>query len=62
MSFSEHFTVLDQNAQAVAKFADRTAAAYEHSFGKAARYYWVHLRGNRTRPNRCPCIHWEKFW
>jgi len=29
-SFAEHFTVLDQNARVVAKFADGAAAAYEH--------------------------------
>jgi hypothetical protein len=35
-SFAEHFTVLDQNARVVAKFADGAAAAYEHVYGKGS--------------------------
>ena len=33
-SFAEHFSVLEQNARVVAKFADGTTAAYEHRYGK----------------------------
>jgi len=35
-SFAEHFTVLEQNARVVAQFADETAAAYEHPYGKGS--------------------------
>jgi hypothetical protein len=35
-SFAEHFTVLDERARVVAKFADGTAAAYEHAYGKGS--------------------------
>ena len=36
MSFAEHFSVLDEKARVVAKFADGTPAAYEHSYGKGS--------------------------
>jgi beta-galactosidase GanA len=35
-SLAEHFTVLDEKARVVAKFADGTAAAYEHAYGKGS--------------------------
>jgi len=35
-NFAEHFTVLDGKARVVAKFADGTAAAYEHTYGKGS--------------------------
>jgi beta-galactosidase len=35
-SFAEHFSVLDRKARVVAKFADGTAAAYEHAYGKGS--------------------------
>jgi len=35
-SFAERFTVLDEKARTVAKFADGTAAAYEHAYGKGS--------------------------
>jgi beta-galactosidase len=35
-SFAEHFTVLEQNARVVAKFADGSAAAYERTYGKGS--------------------------
>ncbi len=36
MNFAEHFTVLDAKARVVAKYADGTAAAYEHTYGKGS--------------------------
>ena len=35
-SFLEHFSVLDEGARLVAKFADGTPAAYEHAYGKGS--------------------------
>jgi beta-galactosidase len=35
-SFEEHFSVLDEKAQMLAKFADGTAASYEHAYGKGS--------------------------
>lgn len=35
-SFAEHFTVLDEKARVVAKYADGRAAGYEHSYGKGS--------------------------
>ena len=35
-SFEEHFSVLDEKVKMLAKFADGTAAAYEHAYGKGS--------------------------
>lgn len=35
-NFTEHFAVLDEQARIVAKFADGSAAAFEHRFGKGS--------------------------
>jgi beta-galactosidase GanA len=36
MNCAENFSVLDENARVVAKYADGTAAAYEHAFGEGS--------------------------
>jgi hypothetical protein len=35
-SFAEHFSVPDEKAKLVAKFADGTTAGYEHGYGKGS--------------------------
>ncbi len=35
-SFAEHFSVLDDKAKVMAKFADGTPAGYEHAYGKGS--------------------------
>jgi len=53
-SFAEHFTVLDDNAKVVAKFADGTAAAYEHKYGKGDAILLGTFAGQWNEANPAP--------
>jgi len=61
-SFAEHFTVLDDKARVVARFADGTAAAFENAYGKGSAMLLGTFAGRRTRPSPWECIRWEEFW
>jgi hypothetical protein len=51
-SFAEHFTVLDQDARVVAKFADGAAAAYEHVYGKGSAILLGTFAGQQNEAKR----------
>jgi beta-galactosidase len=53
-SFAEHFTVLDEKALVVAKFADGTAAAYERAYGKGSAILLGTFAGQQNEAKPVP--------
>ncbi len=53
-NFAEHFTVLDDNAKVVAKFADGTPAAYKHKYGKGEAILLGTFAGQSNEANPAP--------